>query len=292
MSYPGQYASYGRGYPPPGQPAAYGSAAPAAYATAPQGAQPGAYATAPQGQPGAYATAPQGQPGAPQGAWAPPPGAYASQPGGYPPGAYAQQPPPGYASHAPSQGGYPGGPAQQQRPAWAQGYYNQLTPQELSNLQAWFTSVDRDRSGYITAQELASANFNGHRFSLDTASVLVKVFDLDRNGNIGFYEYASLHKFIVSMQGAFYHFDRDRSGSLELHELDAALRQGGFTFSPQIVHSIGARFAQGARGLNMEQFIRMSAVLGRIRSNFERRDPQRRGYISISFEDLVLLVVD
>jgi len=38
---------------------------------------------------------------------------------------------------------------------------------------------------------------------LKTAVKLIKVFDRDGSGTIDFYEYASLHKFITSLQTAF-----------------------------------------------------------------------------------------
>src|SRR3990167_7075169 len=73
--------------------------------------------------------------------------------------------------------------------------------------------------------------FAGKTFSLDTAKKLLKVFDTDLSGTIGFFEYASLHQFITSMQSAYYMFDQDGNGHLEQKEVAQALQHAGFQLS-------------------------------------------------------------
>ena len=63
--------------------------------------------------------------------------------------------------------------------------YNQLAPQQLAEMKGWFASLDKDRSGSITFQELSQAQFGGQKLSLVTAKMLVAVFDSDKSGNIG-----------------------------------------------------------------------------------------------------------
>merc|ERR1712232_311311 len=65
--------------------------------------------------------------------------------------------------------------------------------------------------------------------SMAIAIKLVKVFDKDRSGTIDFIEYASMHQFITLMQKSFTQADRDRNGSLDAHEIHAALQSSGFT---------------------------------------------------------------
>jgi Ca2+-binding EF-hand superfamily protein len=69
--------------------------------------------------------------------------------------------------------------------AWYATYYNQIAQSELQKLQAWFASVDADRSGSITAYELQKVTFGGFPLGLDNSIKLVKVFDKDRSGTIG-----------------------------------------------------------------------------------------------------------
>ena len=67
-----------------------------------------------------------------------------------------------------------------------------MQQQELQQLQAWFQSVDADKSGEITALELSRAQFGRVKFSLPTAKMLVKVFDKDRSGQISKYSFCRI----------------------------------------------------------------------------------------------------
>jgi Ca2+-binding EF-hand superfamily protein len=51
----------------------------------------------------------------------------------------------------------------------ASSYYNQVQQQELFELQKWFNSVDKDRSGDISANELANVAVGGIRLGIDLA---------------------------------------------------------------------------------------------------------------------------
>jgi len=281
MAHPG----YGSQYPQQGAPGAPG--APGGYP--PQGA-PGGYP-----QPGYQSGAPGGYP--PQGA----PGGYPQQgaPGGYPqqgaPGGYPQQgaAPGGY----PQQGAAPGGYPQQQQgygsqpagqkpvnPA-AQQYYSQIPPSEIATLQQSFYQVDTDRSGTITAQELTRLTLGSLKgFTLETAKKLIKVFDTDGSGHVSFYEYASLHRFVITLQQAFAAFDKDRSGTLELHETVQALQQGGFYVGQQTATKVFKRFASAPSGIKFEDFVLMCAFLGQVRSLFYTADTDRDGWIHLNLE--------
>lgn len=54
----------------------------------------------------------------------------------------------------------------------------------------WFHIVDTDGSGSITPHELQQALINGDhsKFDKDTIAMLFGMFDIDRNGMIGFNE--------------------------------------------------------------------------------------------------------
>jgi len=263
------------GYPPPGQASGYPPQG--GYGGAPQGGyppqQPGGY---PPQQPGGYGA----QPG-----YGAPPGA----PGGYPP----QQP--GYGQQP---GGYGGGPpAAGTGSMGASHYFNMLNTQEQQTLQQKFSSIDRDRSGQISASELAAVPFDGVKFSLETATLLVRVFDKDRSGQVGFQEFGALSKFIQSMRQAFQAYDRDRSGSIEFGEVQLAVQQGGFQLSPQTLQAVYGKFLRNPtlnpggklRGLNLEMFIQLCAFLGCARSTFMQFDYQRSGWIQINLDMFITM---
>ncbi|KAF8145869.1 hypothetical protein K438DRAFT_1629354, partial [Mycena galopus ATCC 62051] len=58
-------------------------------------------------------------------------------------------------------------------------------------LQGWFQSVDMDRSGSITAEELQRTLINDDwtPFDLDTIKLLMTIFGTDRSGIIIFAEF-------------------------------------------------------------------------------------------------------
>lgn len=68
--------------------------------------------------------------------------------------------------------------------------------------------------------------------------------DTDRSGTIGFNEFAGLWKYIKDWQNVFRHFDRDRSGSIDGHELHQALSQFGYNLSPQLLHLVEQKYGK------------------------------------------------
>jgi hypothetical protein len=169
----------------------------------------------------------------------------------------------------------------------------------LKVLQTAFATLDKDKSGEISAAELANNKFDGISFSLATTHLLVKVFDKDRSGQISFFEFASLNQFVTSMKAAFNNFDRDRSGSIELNEVAQAVAQGGFHLQPQTLQAVYTKFLrlhplnqgnrQVARGLNLELFIQLCAYLGSSRGTFSQFDYQRTGWITVNLDQYVLM---
>ncbi|KAF4600118.1 hypothetical protein EYR40_007224 [Pleurotus pulmonarius] len=211
--------------------------------------------------------------------------------GGYGGGGYGGGAPGGYG--APS--GYGGG-FQQPPP---QGPPPGADPQ----LWQWFSTVDTDRSGHISAQELERALINGDwtPFDLDTVKLLMSIFDTDRSGTIGFNEFAGLWKYIKDWQGVFRHFDRDRSGSIDGQELHAALSQFGYNLSPQILDQVQRKYdikasgvvrpGQPQPGISFDRFVRACVVIKQLTESFQRLDTQRSGWVQMSYEQFMQTVL-
>jgi hypothetical protein len=83
--------------------------------------------------------------------------------------------------------------------------------------------------------------------------------------------------------------NRDRSGSIDPRESALAIQQAGFQLSPQTMEEVYRKFLKPptAKGLNLEQFIQLSAYLGILRNLFGQFDAQRQGWININFDHLV-----
>ncbi|KAL4250411.1 Peflin/Sorcin Calcium-Binding [Abortiporus biennis] len=165
-------------------------------------------------------------------------------------------------------------------------------------LYQWFTAVDTDRSGAISVQELQAALVNGNwtRFDLDTVKMLMNIFDTDRSGTIGFAEFAGLWKYIEDWQNVFRHFDRDRSGSIDGHELASALRSFGYNLSPSILSLVeqkyGPAVGYGAQsGITFDRFVRACVVVKQLSEAFQRADTDRDGWIQLNYEDFMRIVL-
>jgi len=197
---------------------------------------------------------------------------------GYAPAGYASPPPPvgPYGSPNP---GYRGAP-----------------PGADPQLWQWFSSVDSDRSGTITATELQSALVNGNwtNFDLDTVKMLMNIFDTDRSGTIGYNEFAGLWKYIGDWQNVFRHFDRDRNGTIEVNELAQAMSSFGYNLSPGLLQTIERKYASGPAtayvqqaGITFDRFVRACVVVKTLTESFQRMDTQRSGWIQINYEQFM-----
>lgn len=171
----------------------------------------------------------------------------------------------------------------------------------------WFTSVDTDRSGAITAAELEQALINGDwtRFDLDTVKLLMTIFDTDRSGTIGFNEFAGLWKYIKDWQAVFKNFDRDGSGSIDGSELQQALAQFRFNLSPQLIVLVQRKYDIKATnvaagpgrgpaappGIPFDRFVRACVVVKQLSEAFGRLDTDCDGWIQIGYEQFMETVL-
>jgi Ca2+-binding EF-hand superfamily protein len=156
-------------------------------------------------------------------------------------------------------------------------------------LQAWFQSVDRDRSGEISAPELAQLNFNNRLLGQEPARKLIAIFDKDRSGQINFTEYASLHQFLNTVLAQFQASERKSPGFMSVTDVPAALQAAGFTsgfnLSPSAANNVAKRFDSQKRGqLTWEDFLMLASHVALLRSVFEWSDTDRDGKITFDFE--------
>ncbi|XP_071477933.1 programmed cell death protein 6-like [Diadema antillarum] len=316
MAYPGAPGQYGQG---PGAPPMGG---PAPGATAPPQGYPGAPAG--QGYPGQFPPT-QGQAPPPQGQ---------GFPGQAPNPAYAGQTPQGYAGQAPAPGqGYPGHAPPPQQPYGQQpgygaacaaqppGAYQQGAPGAAPpgayhpahgtpggapgapggvppgmdpELCSWFTAVDQDNSGQVTAKELQQALTNANWTTFDEATCrhMIGIFDQDKTGTINMREFAALWDYIQQWKRVFEGFDADKSGGINATEFQQALNQQGYRFSPAFCQMAVARFdTVNHSELKLDGYMQISALIRYLTDEFRRRDKTKTGVINIAYEDFVSIVV-
>jgi len=207
--------------------------------------------------------------------------------GGQPPPQQGYGGTPGYPSqmgYGPPGGGYPGGYGAPTGPP----------PGADPTLWNWFITVDRDRSGQITADELQQALLNGNwtQFNSETCRLMIGIFDRDQSGTINFQEFQQLWQYINQWKGAFDRYDQDRSGAIEGHELHRAFAEMGFNVSANFVSLVVTRFDRQARqSLRLDSFIQSCVMLRALTDAFRVRDTNLNGNITINYEDFMCMVL-
>ncbi|XP_066246937.1 peflin isoform X1 [Euwallacea similis] len=158
----------------------------------------------------------------------------------------------------------------------------------------WFVSVDRDKSGEISWQELQSAlvNAEGRNFSESVCRLMIGMFDKDRTGTINVGEFQELYNYINNWLGTFKMYDRDQSGSIEEPELTQALQQMGFRFSPEFTKFLIERSdLKLHKTMSIDQFIVTCVQIQRFTEAFRNKDSERIGVITIGFEEYLGLAL-
>ena len=249
----------------------------------PQGGYPGA---SPMG--GAYPGAtpnPGGAPGYPagmQGAGYPGVNAYQARPGGRL--NLAAQAQPGGIS-AGQFGGYPSGA----------GMYAQPPSHIDPTVQQWFSAVDTDRSGQITARELKSALRNGDwsnsHFSEEACRLMIELHDKNKSGSIEINEFQQLFNTINEWRGIFQRFDTDRSGTIEQSELIQAFAQMGYQFSPMFVQGLLSKYDMRTKRLSLDNFIVITMRIRSLTDGFRNRDQMKNGQATMQYEDFLGLAM-
>jgi len=79
-----------------------------------------------------------------------------------------------------------------------------------------FRAVDKRGTGQLTEEELRAALINGDftSFDLHTVRMMIRMFDADRSGTIGFEEFCALWGFLAAWRSLFDRFDEDHSDSI------------------------------------------------------------------------------
>lgn len=161
------------------------------------------------------------------------------------------------------------------------------------NLYQIFQSVDKDRSGKISADELQKALSNGSwkPFNPETCRLMIGMFDSDGDGGINFDEFTRLWQYINQWTQCFRSFDRDNSGNIDRNELVNALTQFGYRLSDNFYNLLLIKFDRTHSGRIMfDDFIQLCVVLQILTDAFREKDTDRDGIIQIHYEEFLAMV--
>ncbi|CAO3683028.1 unnamed protein product [Umbelopsis ramanniana] len=242
-----------------------------------------------------------------------PPGAYGSPAQNYqrPPGGqqgYAASPQygrpqqQGYGGAPPPPGQGYGSPVQQQNQAYPPQNYGRPAPPPQGpppganpQLWSWFKAVDTDNSGSLTVDELQRALVNGDwsPFNIETVRNIVNMFDTNNTGTIDFNEFAGLWKYIEDWKQCFQTFDADGSGSIDRNEMRTALRTFGYNLSDKFINLLIQKYDKYGRGdVTFDNFVQASVTVKTLTDSFRKFDTDNDGWIQISYEQFLELVVN
>ncbi|KAB0794718.1 hypothetical protein PPYR_11557 [Photinus pyralis] len=156
-----------------------------------------------------------------------------------------------------------------------------------------FSRVDKDRSGYISADELQVALSNGtwSPFNPETVRLMIGMFDKQNRGTVNFEDFGALWKYVTDWQGCFRSFDRDNSGNIDKNELSNALTTFGYRLSPGVVDILMRKFdRQGHGTILFDDFIQCCIILYTLTASFRQFDTDQDGVITIHYEQFLSMV--
>lgn len=156
-----------------------------------------------------------------------------------------------------------------------------------------FRRVDKDRSGYISADELQQALSNGtwNAFNPETVRLMIGMFDKQNRGVISFEDFGALWKYVSDWQNCFRSFDGDNSGNIDKVELKNALTAFGYRLSDDVVNTMVQKFDRFGRGtILFDDFIQCCVTLYTLTSAFRQYDSDQDGVITIHYEQFLKMV--
>jgi len=184
-------------------------------------------------------------------------------------------------------------PQQQAYQAYQNPYPAPAAGMDRNWLWGVFQSVDKDRSGKITVNELQTALSNGtwSPFNPETVRLMIGMFDRDSDGAINFEEFVQLWKYVSDWTQTFRSYDRDNSGNIDKSELMTALTSFGYRLSDQFYNMLLRKFDRTNTGkIFFDDFIQMCVVLQTLTASFREKDTDLDGWIRIQYEEFLTMV--
>jgi len=210
-------------------------------------------------------------------------------------------PPPNSQQHPPAsqpQGTYPNWQSSPTEP-------NQQNQQAAApNIQddeqlAWFTAIDQDGSGQVSAEELQSAlisGYGGKRFSTQTVQYLMSVFDLDGSGEIGIDEFKPLWDYVKQWREMFESFDDNQDGIIDAGELLNALRHYNLEVGTHVINFLIHKYGtphghNGPPQIELDRFVCACVVVQQMSALYDRCGAGRDAPMEISRDDFLLAIL-
>ncbi|XP_029942079.1 grancalcin-like [Salarias fasciatus] len=168
-----------------------------------------------------------------------------------------------------------------------------FTPPAASDPMWGFFTAVAGQDGEVDAEELQTcltqSGFSGSYtpFSLDTCRIMISMLDKDYSGKMGFGEFKELFTALNGWKQNFMAFDRDRSGTVERHEMIQAISAMGYQVSPRVLDVMVKRYSRRGR-IYFDDYVACCVKLRALTDNFRRRDMMQQGRVTFLYDDFIL----
>ena len=159
-----------------------------------------------------------------------------------------------------------------------------------------FQDADVDRSGTIDANELGRLLSEGRvAFSPRTVRLMLHLFadnpaDPTRIGPNGF---VSLWRELGVWHEKFMQYDRDRSGTIDVQELQQVLLSFHFAIPPSVLDMLVRKydFSGHNRSIGYGQFVECGFIVKGLTEKFRDQDQARNGTATFDYTSFMLMVI-
>jgi len=173
---------------------------------------------------------------------------------------------------------------------WGSQYVNSVYEKEMEDLEKCFDIADKDKKNWINEDGLFEIyRMKKMNLSKETCKMLLNVFDKDCSGRMCFQDFAQVYKWTKVMQGAFHQVGGKETRDIGSQETVYALNRQGFSVDKRVLlKGINYLFDRDDHDsapemrMNFDSFMKVCALLGRIRTLFERQSPTHSGEIHLN----------
>ncbi|CAA6675551.1 unnamed protein product [Spirodela intermedia] len=154
-------------------------------------------------------------------------------------------------------------------------------------LREWFSRVDLDNKGNISAQLQAALAVGNLKFSISIVQQMIRMYDFDGNGHMNFEEFVALNKFLFQVQDAFSASSRGQ-GFLAPDGVYEALKIVGFSLDSPSFYTVCETFDQTKKGrFLLDSFISLCIFVQSARNLFNSFDASKQGRVTLDFNQFV-----
>lgn len=158
-------------------------------------------------------------------------------------------------------------------------------------LYGYFAAVagqDQQIDAHELQRCLMSSGISGNyqQFSLDTCRIMIAMLNRDQDARMGFNEFKELWSVLSHWKTTFIQYDRDRSGTVEPRELQAALTSWGYQLSQTALQIIVNRYSTNHR-ISFDDFVACAVRLRSLTEHFRRRDTSQQGVATFRYDDFI-----